>query len=87
MISFGDDRIRRPHASQHEATSRLGGTVLNHQPAQPTLFANLASLPEDRKQLIFRVRRQIAENTYETPEKIEAAFERLLGSIEDHFND
>lgn len=38
-------------------------------------------IPEDRKQLIFRIRRQIAENTYDTPEKLDRALERLLDSI------
>lgn len=39
-------------------------------------------LPEDRRQLIFRVRRQIAEGTYDTPAKFELAIERLLERLE-----
>jgi negative regulator of flagellin synthesis FlgM len=38
-------------------------------------------LPGDRQQLIFRIRRQIAENTYDTPEKLEIALDRLVDSL------
>jgi len=38
--------------------------------------------PEIRKELVERVRREIAEGTYETPEKWEAALDRLLERIE-----
>jgi hypothetical protein len=35
-------------------------------------------LPEHRRQLIYRVRREIAEGTYDTDEKLDAALDRLL---------
>ena len=35
-----------------------------------------------RHALVERVRREIAEGTYETPEKFEAALERLLGRLD-----
>ncbi|WP_419193410.1 hypothetical protein [Kolteria novifilia] len=38
----------------------------------------LHRLPEERRQLIFRVRRQIAEGNYDTPERFRAALEALL---------
>ena len=34
-----------------------------------------------RRPLVERVRREIAAGTYETPEKLEAALERLLGQM------
>jgi hypothetical protein len=34
-----------------------------------------------RRPLVERVRREIAAGTYETPEKFEAALERLLGRL------
>lgn len=45
--------------------------------------ARIHQLPEDRKQLIFRIRRQIAENAYDTPQKLEIAMERLFDTLSD----
>jgi hypothetical protein len=38
-------------------------------------------LPECRRQLIFRLRRQIAEGTYATDEKLELALERMIDRV------
>jgi hypothetical protein len=38
--------------------------------------------PEVRADLVARVRREIAAGTYETPEKWEAALDRLLAALE-----
>jgi hypothetical protein len=43
--------------------------------------AEIHRLPDDRRQLVFRVRREIAEGTYDTPEKLEIAVERLLDRL------
>ena len=37
-----------------------------------------------RAELVARVRREIAEGKYETPEKLEAALERLFASLVAH---
>ncbi len=37
---------------------------------------------EIRHELVARVRRQIAEGTYDTPEKMEQALDRLLSRLE-----
>ena len=42
------------------------------------LSAEIHRLPERRRQLVFRIRRQIAEGTYETPDKLEMALDRLF---------
>ena len=42
------------------------------------LSADVHRLPEARRQLIFRVRREIAEGTYDTDDKLEIAMERML---------
>ncbi len=48
-------------------------------PSMPPLFAlSTPSNADDRKQLIFRIRRQIAENRYETREKLDIALDRML---------
>ena len=48
--------------------------------------ANSPRPPRDetrvRQELVERVRREIAEGTYETPEKLEIALERLLNRLE-----
>ncbi len=48
----------------------------------PPLFASqIHQLADDRKQLIFRIRRQIAENRYDTPEKFDLALDRMLDDL------
>ncbi len=46
------------------------------------LAAKIHDLPEVRAELVQRVKAEIAAGTYETPEKLEAALERLLGSLQ-----
>ena len=48
------------------------------------LAAKIQEVPEVRADLIARVKEEIAAGTYETPERIDAAIERLL---EEHFPD
>jgi hypothetical protein len=60
------------------------GTELRNvnQPRDPFQFQReMSRLPEERRQLIFRIRRQIAEGTYETERKLELAVERMLESV------
>lgn len=45
-------------------------------------LARLKQLPDVRADLVERVRSEIAAGTYETPEKIEAALERLALDLE-----
>jgi hypothetical protein len=40
-------------------------------------------LPEQRRQLIFRIRRQIAEGTYDTERKLDVALDRMFDAIVD----
>ena len=42
------------------------------------LLSKLAELPDVRQDLIDRVRAEIAAGTYETPEKIDQAIEKLV---------
>jgi hypothetical protein len=46
-----------------------------------SLATDIHQLPEERRQLVFRVRREIAEGVYETPEKWELALDRLFESV------
>ena len=47
------------------------------------LLSKLAELPDVRQGLIDRVKSEIASGNYETPEKIDAAVNGLLGDIDD----
>jgi hypothetical protein len=43
----------------------------------------LYDLPSARRQLIFRIRRQIIEGTYETDKKLQYALDRMVDTLED----
>jgi hypothetical protein len=51
---------------------------LTQSPARP----NEEGQAKVRTELVERVRREIAEGTYDTPEKLEIALERLLKRLE-----
>jgi anti-sigma28 factor (negative regulator of flagellin synthesis) len=50
---------------------------MNQQPGKPSADPNF------RADLVERIRREIAEGTYETPEKWEIALDRLLKRLEE----
>jgi hypothetical protein len=50
--------------------------------AAPELPDPLASRADIRLDLVRRVRREIAEGSYDTPDKLEAALDRLLDRLE-----
>jgi hypothetical protein len=54
---------------------------VNKNPYAPTFSAGMHQLPDHRKQLIFRIRRQIAENTYDTTDKLSKALERMFETV------
>jgi len=45
------------------------------------LLAKLAQLPDVREELVQRVRSEIDEGTYETPERLDKAVENLMGEL------
>lgn len=45
------------------------------------LRASLASVPEVRREKVDRIREEIANGTYETPEKLNLAVDRLLEEL------
>ena len=45
----------------------------------------MPQLPEDRPARLSAIREQIAAGTYETPDKLEVAVERLLQSLGDEY--
>lgn len=48
---------------------------------QPNFAKELHRLPEARRQLIFRIRRQIAEGTYDEERRFELALGRLIDTV------
>lgn len=45
------------------------------------LLAKLAQLPDVRDDLVRRVRREIDEGTYETPERLDTTVDKLMGEL------
>ena len=70
-----------------EADRGLGNLLLkapvDDTRTQPHFSSEMHRLPEQRRQLIFRIRRQIAEGNYESEKKLELAFDRMFDSILD----
>lgn len=58
------------------AQASRGSTMDNRRLREP------AREPEIRVELVARVRREIAEGLYETPEKLEIALQRLLDRLD-----
>jgi hypothetical protein len=78
-------RRKKPSAGPSNAGS-WGGRLhpdwfdtsdVDHCEAALQFAKEIHRLPPHRAELIFRIRRQIAEGLYETPEKLEAAVEAL----------
>ncbi len=62
-----------------ELPTRRGDSVELSDHAK--LLSKLAKLPEIRTSLVDRVRQQIADGTYETPEKIDIAIDNLAEDL------
>lgn len=75
--SEGEDVPSR-WSSFHRFTEQPNQASMSRPPMDQNLPTEIYRLPAERRELIFRVRRQIAEGKYETPQKMELAFERML---------
>jgi hypothetical protein len=65
----------------HQAR-RLEGPITKDRPWWHAAEAAAAEGTLFRSALVEQIRNEIAAGTYETPEKLEAALERLLGSLQ-----
>jgi hypothetical protein len=69
----------------HRHASRFGTFHLPTPVDLPRMRQDFAfqmqQLPETRRQLIFRIRRQIAEGSYDDSRKFEIAFDRMLDRV------
>ncbi|MBY0589048.1 hypothetical protein K2X85_17885 [bacterium] len=87
MNSFqgpGSSFWSRPSRASNSVTLAGVGLSPSAEPEapMPTFSAQMHQLPEDRKQLIFRIRRQIAENRYDSTDKLELALDRMFRRID-----
>ena len=66
---------------QHKA-SGLGGPISKSRRCWNSAPQPARNQSTVRTELVERIRREIAEGTYETPEKLQIALERLLNRLE-----
>ncbi|MBN1851114.1 MAG: flagellar biosynthesis anti-sigma factor FlgM [Pirellulales bacterium] len=83
----GAQGINPPHYSREAKAPQslpepqnIGGDRLDLSPAAEAA-ARSAEMGEIRHDLINQIRQQIADGTYETPEKLDLAIERLLDEM------
>ena len=73
-----DAMPQRRHLLQAEATASV-----NMFGRSRDFATEIHRLPEERRQLVFRVRREIAEGVYDTEDKLELALERMIDRVID----
>lgn len=80
----GAARVRGKGVSSERPGQRAEGAVARRGADQvevsgmARLLAKLRELPEVRQGLVDRVRREIESGVYDTPEKLDAALDRLI---------
>ena len=81
----GAQPIGPPHAARlnRPAASPSSGPIQDEVQISDAgrLLDQVRDLPEIRQDRVDQIRKQIAEGTYETPEKLQIALDRLLGEI------
>ena len=81
----GAQPIGSPHAARIDrpASTPSSGPIQDEVQISDAarLLDKVNDLPAIRQDRVNQIRQQIAAGTYETPEKIEIAMERLLGEI------
>jgi negative regulator of flagellin synthesis FlgM len=75
----GPHSIRSPERTAAPSTPTVGDQLDISEAAQ--LISQAHDVPDIRSDLVERVRSQIAGGTYETPERLDVAVERLLDEI------
>ena len=71
-------RSNTPHQPAHPTSSQNRGRDQVELSRTAQLLSKIHELPDMRQDLIARVREQIQNGTYETPEKLEVAVQKLL---------
>jgi negative regulator of flagellin synthesis FlgM len=92
MHISGTTHIHGPHGINAPHAPRSGQAARSTPPAQPAgdqveispaaeAVVRASESGQIRQDLVNRIRAQIADGTYETPEKLNAAVDRLLDEI------
>lgn len=84
MHRHGPSRLRGPRAARGRP-SAAGGPAASVPPVDSSDSTSPGRPPADapvRADLVARLRREIAAGMYETPEKLQAALQRLLRELE-----
>lgn len=91
MQIYGPSHIHGPQGLNGPHFNRTQGTQAGKSPASPADQLDISAAAEAavqavengeiRSELVARVRSEIAAGTYETPEKLDAALDRLLDEI------
>lgn len=87
MFTHLPDCLKGPVTQDRGWWPRADEEVMDHEDTSPFDPASRNTVPrlDDpniRRELVERVRREIAEGTYDTPEKWEAALDRMLDRLE-----
>jgi negative regulator of flagellin synthesis FlgM len=81
----GAQPIGSPHAARlnRPASAPSSGPIQDEVQISDAarLLDKVNDLPAIRQDRVNQIRQQIADGTYETPEKLQVALERLLGEI------
>ena len=81
----GPQSIGPPHTSRvSPSEARAEGAPIQDEVSisdAARLAEQVRQMPEIRQELVDRIRAQIASGSYETPEKLDLAVERLLDEI------
>ena len=91
MQVHGPSQVHGPHGLQGPHYNRTPGTQQAKPTSGPAAQLDISAAAEAaiqaaesgdiRADLVAQVRQQIAQGTYETPEKLDAALNRLLDDI------
>ncbi len=73
-------RVDRPAKTQSEAPARPSDRVDISDRAR--LLSQLAALPDTRSDLVDNIRKQIADGTYETADRLDQAVSSLLNDLD-----
>ncbi len=74
----GTTRAARPHS---QAASPVRGSDRAEFSQAAQLLSKLAELPDVRQDLIDRVRAELADGNYDTPDKVEALLDSLIEDL------
>lgn len=76
------NKPRRVRPTQYRRPARMNSTTARDRVVEDRRMSSQPNEPEVREDLVARVRQEIQKGTYDTPEKLEAALDRLADRLE-----